>query len=125
MRKMRVQGAWAAGALLVLVHAGCADGDPIEPAEKGEDAAAGDGGVRADGRRDDEAGVHMRLGPLTDGFYAQPWPLATRLRGDGTPEMAGFTMPAAASFVAENLETLARNTHGFATTGAIFASFDG
>ena len=70
-------------------------------------------------------GVRMRLSALEEGFYAQPWPLATRLRDDGTLDLEGFPAAPSASFVNNNLETFASQTHGFSTNGAIFASFDG
>ncbi len=70
-------------------------------------------------------GVRMRLSSLKDGFYAQPWPLATRLRDDGTLDLDDFPTASNASFVNDNLDTIASHTHGFSTNGAIFTSFDG
>jgi predicted esterase len=70
-------------------------------------------------------GARMRLAALDQGFYAQPWPLATRLRDDGTLDLDGFPTPANATFIVANLPTIASKTHGFSTNGAIFASFDG
>jgi hypothetical protein len=67
----------------------------------------------------------MRIAPLSEGFFAQPWPLATRLRADGTLDLDGFPAPFAALFVVLNLPTIASQTHGFSTNPAIFASFDG
>ena len=70
-------------------------------------------------------GVKMRLAPLSEGFYAQPWPLASRLHADGTLDLSGFPTPAAALFITSNLPTIERATHGFSTNGAIFIAFDG
>jgi hypothetical protein len=70
-------------------------------------------------------GVHMRLAPLSEGFYAQPWPLATRLHADGTLDLSGFPAPPAALFITANLATIEGATHGFSTNGAIFIGLDG
>src|SRR5262245_7537528 len=37
-----------------------------------------------------QAGVRMRLGELSDGFFAQPWPLRSRLSDDGTLVLTDF-----------------------------------
>src|SRR3954466_15128700 len=55
----------------------------------------------------ESAGVRMRIAPLSEGFFAQPWPLATRLRADGTLDLDGFPAPFAALFVVLNLPTIA------------------
>ena len=135
-----VAAPWIAAALWAC------SGDSHEVGD--DEPAAVDGGIAGDAGRDgaagdetceaacgaelvpsDEdcvcAGVHMRLLPLREGFYAQPWPLATRMRSDGALDLEGFPMPEAATFLADNLETIARESRGFSTNGAIFASFDG
>jgi len=70
-------------------------------------------------------GVRMRIAPLSEGFYAQPWPLDTRLHDNGALDLTGFPTPEAALFINVNLPTIERATRGFSTTGAIFMSFDG
>jgi hypothetical protein len=67
----------------------------------------------------------MRIAALSEGFYAQPWPLDTRLHDNGALDLSGFPTPADALFINLNLPTIERATRGFSTTGAIFTSFDG
>lgn len=133
-------GVWRLGAGVLSVAIAllaCGDGDAHEvggekPAP--EDAGEAEDGATADAGRDAAAGgegcepacgVHMRLEPLEEGFYAQPWPLAMRLREDGALDLAGFPMPAAATFLSDNLETIATQARGFSTNGAIFMTFSG
>jgi predicted esterase len=71
------------------------------------------------------AGVRMRIAALSEGFYAQPWPLDTRLHDNGALDLSGFPTPDGALFIKRNLPVIERATRGFSTTGAIFASFDG
>jgi hypothetical protein len=78
-----------------------------------------------DGCRCSMDGVRMRIAPLSEGFYAQPWPLATRLHDNGALDLTDFPTPDAALFINANLPTIERAGRGFSTTGAIFASFDG
>jgi hypothetical protein len=138
------------GIQLVLAVAvalsGCGGGGNAGPdAGKRRDAGASNGSVagvcgekrcaadetlipNVKGCRCTRDGVRMRLGAPTDlprDFYAQPWPLATRLRKDGSLDLDGFPTPAGASFVRNNLQLLATSTRGFGTNGALFASFDG
>jgi predicted esterase len=121
-----------AGALL-----GACGGDRAEPTAVG-DGGAGDGQVGACDMRCAAAespekdacgcttdGVRMRLSSLTEGFFSQPWPLATRLRADDTLDLNGFPAPLGALFVTLNIGTIADQTRGFSTNGAIFMSFDG
>ena len=129
------------GGWLLLLAAACSDSDDVSGGDGGRDG----GTPRLDGAASGckqkrcapeesfsledcactDEGVRMRLAPLSEGFYAQPWPLATRLHDNGALDLAGFPTPPAALFINVNLPTIERATHGFSTTGAIFASFDG
>jgi predicted esterase len=127
---------------LLVALIGCAgsgDGGSASKAHRASDAGAGDAAMAAAScaRRcaPDEShgpdcrctqdGARMRLGDLADDFYAQPWPLVTRLSTDGSLDLTGYPTAAGATFVRNNLALLAKNTHGFGTNGALFASFDG
>lgn len=70
-------------------------------------------------------GVRMRFGDPREEYYAEPWPLSTRVRADGGLDLTGIPLPATAGFLRDNLETLATHTLGFATNGALFVAFDG
>ncbi|MGD8861950.1 MAG: alpha/beta hydrolase, partial [Myxococcales bacterium] len=71
------------------------------------------------------AGVRVRLVSLGDGFYAQPWPLSSRLSEGGGLDLDGLPTAAAASFINDNLQLLATRTPGFSTSGAIMLALDG
>lgn len=128
----------------MLLVAACSDSDDVSRGDggrpDGSTAGKGGGGAISCGKRErceplesfslehcacSADGVHMRLGPLSEGFYAQPWPLDTRLRANGLLDLGGFPTPPAALFINANLPAIEGATRGFSTTGAIFASFDG
>ena len=135
---------WVLAALAAAALGACAggDGDGADAGDGADDAGADAGGATPDAGACElrcapeqslllescecsSEGVRMRLAALDQGFYAQPWPLATRLRDDGTLDLDGFPTPPNATFIVANLPTIASKTHGFSTNGAIFASLDG
>ena len=108
----------------LLVCTGC--GDDSRAPDGGDGGALDAGAEDATTDASVSQPVQMRLGDLRrDGFFAQPWPLATRLNADGTLDLDGFPLDPQATFIQDRLPTLSANTPGFGTTAAIFVAFDG
>jgi len=68
--------------------------------------------------------MRLSASELADDFYARPWPLDSRRADDGTLDLESFPHPAAATWLTDNLVTIATRSGGFGTTAAIFMSFD-
>lgn len=61
---------------------------------------------------------------LAGGFFAAPFPDASRLRADGHPDLSSFPNPTASVFVEKMRALLERDARGFATTAGVFFSLD-
>lgn len=113
---------------------GCGSGDGTDDAGDGDAGAA----AHCDACPDNQDIVepvacecalttaHMRLAKTggVDDFYARPWPLDSRLTAEGALDLEGFPHPEGATWLTNNMQTVATRSAGFGTTAAIFMSFD-
>jgi hypothetical protein len=107
-------GIFAALPLALALAAGCGGDTTAGPGDGGDGDAAPSGPVRLVFSLADDAE-----------FYDRPFPLETRRRADGRPDLAAFPNPRANELVQAYIDWAQRIADGFSPSGPIWFRFDG
>jgi hypothetical protein len=107
--------------LLLTLAVACGD-DSARPTGSGTGGGGGAGGGDAGGT----ALVFDLAADTTtpEGFYAQPWPLDTRVTADGAPDWSGLPNPGN-SLVVNQFKESVKSNRGFPTLPVALFQFDG